>query len=336
MAKPTIPGWLRTTGFALLAILLLIFAFDDVDLNKVWASAKEAKWGYIMLSIALGYTAVLSRGKRWTYVLRHLGYSTSTWRAVHATGVGYLVNMAIPRAGEVARATALNRADNIPVNVLIGTILIERTIDLLMMAGLLGLAFIGASGEIQALLDITQQNTDGSPKSGGFPWMSLFGGIVGLVLIFAVFFQKQVRATAFYTKLVTFLEGMMEGVRAVGQLPNKWAFWGHTFFIWACYYVMVYVCFYALPFTANFTLAQGLFVMMAASLGVLVPVPGGVGAYHYLVAMALVVLGLPYEQGLAFATIVHAAQALMLISSGVIGLIALSARKGRTSFHGKG
>ncbi|MDG1253174.1 MAG: lysylphosphatidylglycerol synthase transmembrane domain-containing protein [Schleiferiaceae bacterium] len=330
MAKFAIPGWLRTTGFALFAFALLFFAFDGVDLHSVWESAREAQWGWIGLSVALGYVAVLSRGKRWTYVLGHLGHHTTMWRAVHATGVGYLVNMAFPRAGEVARATALNRADKIPVNVLIGTILIERTIDLVMMAGLLGLAFLTASDELTSLIDLTQSEAD--PSAGpDIPWGYILGGIGLLLSLLAWVFRSRIVQSALYAKVLNFLSGMMEGIRAVGQLENKWAFWGHTFFIWGCYYVMVYVCFYALPFTSNFSLAQGLFVMMAASLGVLIPVPGGVGAYHYLVAMALVVLGLPYAQGLAFATIVHAAQAFMLMSSGVIGLIGLSARKGRTS-----
>lgn len=334
MAKFAVPGWLRTAGFAALALFLLYFAFQGVDLNAVWESAKEANWGYIALSVALGYIAILSRGQRWTYVLRHLGYPTTMWRAVHATGIGYLVNMAIPRAGEVARATALNRADKTPVNVLIGTILIERTIDLLMMAGLLGLAFLSASEELSALIDLTQSESD-SNSGPGIPWGSIFLGLFLVAGLLSWVFRSRIQSSPFYAKLRDFLKGMLEGVKAVGQLPNQWAFWGHTFFIWGCYYAMVYVCFYALPFTADVTLGQGLFVMMAASLGILIPVPGGVGAYHYLVAMALVVLGLPYAQGLAFATIVHAAQAIMLMSSGVIGLIGLSAGKGRTSDHGQ-
>ncbi len=331
MAKIALPGWLRTTGFALFAVILLYFAFEGVDIESVWTSAQEAQWAWIGLSVALGYIAVLSRGQRWTYVLKHLGYSTAFWPAVHATGIGYLVNMAIPRAGEVARATALNRADKIPVNVLIGTIVIERTIDLLMMAGLLGLAFLSASEELSTLMNITQQNADGTPQEEGFP----FGLVAGYLLLAAVLisflFRARIQASPLYAKLREFGRGMLEGIKAVGQLENKWAFWGHTFFIWACYYMMVYVCFFALPFTTHFSHVQAIFVMMAASLGILIPVPGGVGAYHYLVAMALVVLGLPYEQGLAFATIVHAAQAFMLMSIGVIGLIGLSGKKGQPS-----
>jgi uncharacterized membrane protein YbhN (UPF0104 family) len=163
----------------------------------------------------------------------------------------------------------------------------------------------------------------------------IFVGLLIASSLLAWLFRARIKTTPLYAKVRDFLKGMLEGIKAVGQLPNQWAFWAHTFFIWGCYYAMVYVCFYALPFTADVTPAQGLFVMMAASLGVLIPVPGGVGAYHYLVAMALVVLGLPYAQGLAFATIVHAAQAIMLMSSGVIGLIGLSARKIPSTPHGQ-
>ena len=87
---------------------------------------------------------------------------------------------------------------------------------------------------------------------------------------------------------------------------------------------MIYVCFFAMPATENIQIDQSLFVMMAASMGIVVPVPGGVGAYHYLVAKALEVLAVPYPEGLAFATLVHASQTIMLMSTGVIGFIGLS------------
>jgi uncharacterized membrane protein YbhN (UPF0104 family) len=108
------------------------------------------------------------------------------------------------------------------------------------------------------------------------------------------------------------------------RLNKPWAYLGHTLFIWSAYFVMVYVFFFALPATKHIPVDQGLFVMMAASLGVVIPVPGGVGAYHYLVAKALEVLSIPYIEGLAFATLVHAAQAIMLMSTGIIGFIGLN------------
>jgi len=120
------------------------------------------------------------------------------------------------------------------------------------------------------------------------------------------------------------LRGLAQGFTSIVRLDKPWAYLGHTAFIWASYFVMIYVCFFAMPATENIQVDQSLFVMMAASMGIVVPVPGGVGAYHYLVAKALEVLAVPYPEGLAFATLVHASQTIMLMSTGVIGFIGLS------------
>ena len=90
-----------------------------------------------------------------------------------------------------------------------------------------------------------------------------------------------------------------------------------------CYYLMVYVVFFALPETASLSWSDAFFVMVAASLGIVVPVPGGVGAYHYLVMLALGILGLSQEEGLAFATIVHSSQTLMLLFAGAAAFLFL-------------
>ena len=120
------------------------------------------------------------------------------------------------------------------------------------------------------------------------------------------------------------MRGLSQGFTSIVRLDKPWAYLSHTVFIWASYFVMIYVCFFAMPATENIQIDQSLFVMMAASMGIVVPVPGGVGAYHYLVAKALEVLAVPYPEGLAFATLVHASQTIMLMSTGVIGFIGLS------------
>ena len=321
---------MRTSGFIFLASFLIYFAFRSVNLKEVWFHVQKASWGYILISFLIGYIAVISRGKRWTIVLNHLDRPVPFWHAVHATAFGYLMNQVLPRAGEVARATALNRSDKIPVNILIGTIIIERTIDLLMMGLLFGATFILANGEIHNFLTITDSEATSNPKTSNIILIIILGLIVSIILFGALNFKK-IKSNIFFIWIQNFIKGMMDGIRSVGQLENKWGFWRHTIFIWFCYFIMVYLCFFAFPFTENLTVIQGVFVMMAAAFGYLVPVPGGVGAYHYLVAMALVVLGRTYEQGLAFATVVHATQTLMMISTGIIGFLALTSKKEKPS-----
>lgn len=319
MKISSIPSWLKTLVFASLGVGLLYVAFRGVDLEAVGREMGRAKLCWFGVSVAVGYAAVISRGMRWKLVLDSMGYPTTAWRATHAIGIGYLINMVFPRAGEVARATALRRSDKTPVDVLLGTIIVERLIDLIMMSILLGITLLLTYPELQKLLASTQS----APASdeGGFPWIP----VVGLMLALASWFsRRRFLETALGQRVQSFLRGLAHGFTSITRLHRPWAYLGHTLFIWGAYFLMVYVCFFALPATEDIPIDESLFVMMAASLGVVVPVPGGVGAYHYLVAKALEVLSIPYVEGLAFATLVHASQALMLMSTGVIGFIGLS------------
>ena len=113
------------------------------------------------------------------------------------------------------------------------------------------------------------------------------------------------------------------------KIEKKWAFIGHSLFIWIIYFLMVYVCFFSIQETSHLTISNGFFIMMAASLGIVIPAPGGIGSYHYLVTLAMVVVGVDKSIGLSFATIVHTSQTIMLLSAGIIGLIYFSLAKNK-------
>ena len=315
-----IPSWLKTLLFASIGVSLLYFAFKGVDLKAVGKEMGNAKLEWIGLSMLVGLGAVVSRGMRWKLVLDSMGYRSTSWRTSYAIGIGYLINMVFPRAGEVARATALRRSDKIPVDVLLGTIIVERLIDLIIVSILLGLTLILTYPELQKLLASTQ-GSESAANEGGIPWLWI---ALSLILLATWFLRDRFFKTAPGQRVQSFLRGLSQGFTSIVRLDNPWAYLGHTVFIWASYFMMIYVCFFAMPATENIQIDQSLFVMMAASMGIVVPVPGGVGAYHYLVAKALEVLSVPYPEGLAFATLVHASQTIMLMSTGVIGFIGLS------------
>ena len=320
MKSLNIPSWLKTLLFASIGVSLLYFAFKGVDLKAVGKEMGSAKLEWIGLSMLVGLGAVVSRGMRWKLVLDSMGYRSTSWRTSYAIGIGYLINMVFPRAGEVARATALRRSDKIPVDVLLGTIIVERLIDLIIVSILLGLTLILTYPELQKLLASTQ-GSQPAANEGEIPWIWI---TLALIMLATWFLRKRFFESAPGQKVKSFLRGLSKGFTSIVRLDNPWAYLGHTVFIWASYFVMIYVCFFAMPATENIEVDQSLFVMMAASMGIVVPVPGGVGAYHYLVAKALEVLSVPYPEGLAFATLVHASQTIMLMSTGVIGFIGLS------------
>ena len=187
-----IPSWLKTLLFASIGVSLLYFAFKGVDLKAVGKEMGNAKLEWIGLSMLVGLGAVVSRGMRWKLVLDSMGYRSTSWRTSYAIGIGYLINMVFPRAGEVARATALRRSDKIPVDVLLGTIIVERLIDLIIVSILLGLTLILTYPELQKLLASTQ-GSESAANEGGIPWLWI---ALSLILLTTWFLRDRFFKTA--------------------------------------------------------------------------------------------------------------------------------------------
>ena len=140
------------------------------------------------------------------------------------------------------------------------------------------------------------------------------------MLLIAYLLRHKIQSLPFFAKIRELWQGFKEGFASLAKVENKWAFVGHTLFIWANYFLMIYVVVFALPATAEIGLANGLFVMIAGGMGMVVPSPGGIGSYHYLVMLALSVLGVSQVDGLSFATLVHGGQFLMTIIAGLIAM----------------
>ncbi|NVK27245.1 MAG: flippase-like domain-containing protein [Flavobacteriia bacterium] len=312
---------LKYTVFIGLAVGLLYLAFRETDPVQLWEDLSHAHYGWVLASMVMGYAAIISRGIRWKLLLEPLGYHPKTWNSIQAVSVLYFVNLAIPRAGEVARCTSLNQVEDIPVNKLFGTVLLERTIDFAFLILVFVTSLILNFGYIEELFNLTSSNSNGEEGSSMLLYI-LIGTLVGFVAIYFVF-RRRIQALPIFAKIRDFWTGLKEGFRSVTKMKRQGAFWAHSVFIWANYFFMVYVCFFAIEETSHLTIADGFFVMVAASLGIVIPVPGGIGAYHYLVSMALLVLGLTRDIGLAFATIVHSGQTLMLLGTGAMAMFIL-------------
>ncbi len=326
--KPIYKNILKYTLFVGLAALLLFLAFNETDPAKLWEDLSNAHYGWVLLSATMGYAAIISRGIRWNLLLEPLDYKPKVWNSINSVSVLYFVNLALPRAGELARCTSLNQVEDIPVNKLFGTVILERTVDFVFLIIVFLISMILNFDYLEQLLNLTSQNSE-----TGEPSYTLYylGGAVILVVILYFAFRTRIQAMPFFAKIRDFYTGLKEGFKAVFKMKRQGAFWFHTVFIWVNYFLMVYVCFFAMEETAHLTVADGFFVMVAASLGIVVPVPGGIGAYHYLVSLAMVVLGLTKDAGLAFATIVHSGQTLMLLGTGAMAMLFLYLERRRKS-----
>lgn len=283
----------------------------------------KADYTYVLISMTMGYLAIISRGIRWNYLLEPMGYKPKLWNSIHSVSVLYIVNLAVPRAGELARCTSLNQVEDIPIDKLFGTVLLERVVDFMLLIVLMGFTLILHFDNFFDLFSIafTNQEAAAAESSNYIKYIFLGGGFLIVAVFFA--FRKRIINHPKFAPVRNFLLGMKEGFITFRKMKSKTAFIAHTLFIWIMYFMMVYVVFFSMDKTAHLTIQDGLFIMLAASLGIVIPVPGGIGAYHYLVTIALMVLGLDRDTGFSFATIVHSGQTLMLFGTGIIAFIFL-------------
>lgn len=310
---------LKYALFLGIGVGLFYLAFRNTEFEKLAGDFRKANYSYIIISMTMGYLAFVSRGMRWVLLLEPLGKKPNTWNAINSVTIGYLANLLVPRAGELARCTALYQSDDIPVNRLFGTVILERVVDMIMLLSLLLLTFILEFDYLMALYDSAFAGSGDSASSGGagiLKYVVLGVGVLGLIVLYLI--REKFMHLPIYQKVREFWAGIKEGLKSISQLKSKAPFILHTLFIWLMYYLMVYICIYALPATEHLSPSSGLLVMIAAGFGMVVPTPGGIGAYHYLVMLGLGVLGIASSDGVSFATLVHTGQLVMTVISGLI------------------
>ncbi|HEX4887491.1 MAG TPA: lysylphosphatidylglycerol synthase transmembrane domain-containing protein, partial [Luteibaculaceae bacterium] len=243
--------------------------------------------------------------------------------AINSVAVGYLANLAVPRLGEVTRCTAMHKAEDVPVDTLLGTVLAERVIDLLM----LGLCFLLVLVlKFDDFMVLANQGGDSLESSGGHmgPWALGAAAVLGAALVLAYTTRSKWIDLPISRKVIAFLKGVGTGLLSVARVKKPVLFIAYTLLIWLMYFLMSYLYFFCLPETVHLHFADGLFVMMAGSLGIIAPSPGGIGAFHATVIAALVVLGIDKVSAGSLAIIVHSSQTLMTLLTGILALILLS------------
>ncbi len=308
-----------------LAVGLVIFwlLYRKIEWTEVKSALKELKYGFIFLSIIFGLMSQYSRALRWKMLIKPLGYNPGIRNTFLSILVLYFVNLIVPRAGEVARCTVLSRTDKIPFTKLVGTVFVERLADVLM---LLFLAVIIFASNISIVFQFFEENPGVSQKLNDlltFRNMVIlaFGFIIFLLLVYLLF--KRLKKSRIKGKLVDLKNQFVEGIKSIAHMKKKWAFIGHTAFIFLMWLVMLYVVFLAYEPTEHLTIRAGMVTFLMGGLAMLAPVQGGIGPWHFMVVETLMLYGIPENQGLIFAAVAHTSTNLIYMVWGGIALLVL-------------
>lgn len=322
--------------FLALGILLLYLAFKGIDFNSLVQHLKSANYYWVILSLVFASIGYLSRAMRWRLLIEPLNYKPSVQNVFYALMFGYFANLALPRLGEISRCGALTRTDRIPMDSLIGTVLIERAIDLIVLLLLLFIIFIakiesfGMFIKENVFIPISKKIIH-TVDFSIYYWL-LIVLLLTLAISLFYYFRKKFKRVKVILKIRRIIRGIISGVKTVTKMKNRKAFLFHTFIIWLMYFLMTYVVIFSIPATQNLTPIDGLFLLVIGGLGMAAPVQGGIGAFHWIIASGLSLYGISKTEGLAFATIQHESQVFLVLIFGVISVFAIfikSPRKGK-------
>ncbi|MGB5262693.1 MAG: lysylphosphatidylglycerol synthase transmembrane domain-containing protein [Lutimonas sp.] len=283
------------------------------DKQAIQSSFESANYWWIFLSLVFGILSHLSRAYRWQFLLAPLGYKPKFANSVMAVLVAYLVNLLVPRAGEIARATTISKYEKIPFEKAFGTIVSERIADVLILLGITLLAFVLQTELISAYLFKEEA------ESSHLKWYILIGiGIIGFI------FYRLIKNSSnpLIQKIQKFLHGLILGAISIFRMKNKWSFIFHTLFIWLMYVLMFYVVTFAIPETQHLPFGAIIvgFVVGGISMAL---TNGGLGTYPIFVASALTLYKVPLNPALAFGWIMWTAQTLMVLVFGGLSFLLL-------------
>ncbi|RTL13578.1 MAG: flippase-like domain-containing protein [Flavobacteriaceae bacterium] len=313
--KASIRKFLSLTIPLLIGLGIIYYQYTTLspdELEKIKISFIKADYFYIYLSLFIALFGFWSRAYRWKFALQHLGYHTKFHNDFFTVCVSYLVNLTIPRSGEVSRAALLKKYEDVPFDKAFGTIVAERIVDMLIF-----LLFV-AIGFVLQFDTIYQYLVNNGVKFETLIWAGIFGFVVFIIFVLVWIYAEW----KIILKLKQKLSGLIEGMQSILKMKDKWKYIFHSFFIWFSYLAMFYVTIFALPETADisFDVVVMGFIFGTIAVGF---TNGGLGAYPLAVASILSLYGISEGIGTAFGYLIWVSQTLLTIFLGLLSYLLL-------------
>ncbi|MCQ2131574.1 MAG: flippase-like domain-containing protein [Bacteroidales bacterium] len=312
--KESLGKIVRYAFSAALAGGLLWLSFREVNWKEFVNVLGSCNWLMVVLSMAVGFFSCAVRALRWKLLLNPVDRSVSRISCLDGVCIGRFANLAVQHIGELVRCGVVSRRGT-PYDKVFGTVVVERAWDMFMLFAMLILTawtsrerfgfFIGERvlGPISSRFSLDL----------GF----ILAALAGLVLLALWLVWRFRNRSRLCGRLWSFVAGTLDGMKAVLAMKGKGWFIILTVMLWFCFLMTSWLTIKALPTDYGLGMADALFLMLVGSVAGLVPVPGGFGAFHYIIALALsTIYGIPWEMGIIFATLSHESQTLTTILSG--------------------
>ena len=299
----------------LLGLVLLFYAFKNIQLDDFLSKLDQTRYEWVIGSMLLSSLAYVSRAYRWQLLLRAADQKVSTFRLTLAVFVGYLANLAFPRLGEVVRCAVLKKTNQIPVSLSIGTVVTERIIDSLVLLFFLIIALL-------LEFDLIVTYFENIFSTYHIPLDGILYAALTLLMIFSILVLVILRThTPLSQRTKKMASEVLKGILTIKSIQSKSLFLTTTMVMWLTYFLMSYMIFFALEETSSLSLTAGFMLLVSGGIALALPVQGGIGTYHAMIAMMLGLYGIENTTGLFLATLLHSSQILSVVIFGGISLV---------------
>lgn len=312
----------------LIGIVVLWLLYKDTNMAELWQITKSANFTIIAYSLLFGLAGNIFRALRWELTIQSVGYYPKRMSLIYAVMGNYAVNFLLPRAGEVWRCGVVTKYDKVPFSTTFGTLIVDRFFDVVAMGFIMVLCLL-----LDFNFFFAYFKTNPAVGERVVATISSFWFYAIIITFFVVLYVLFRFLPNFFLikKIKLFYGGMKRDIMTVWKMNQKGLFILYTFLCWLGYYLYFYLCFYAFGFTEHLGPVAGLIVFAMSSLGVAAPTQGGIGAWHFMVITSLLVYGVSWEQGSAFAGAIFTIQSAWLILTGIFSIFAIPYVKRETS-----
>ena len=305
------------------AIILLWFSARDVEWTEFVQELSECKWGYVIMSMAAGVVALWLRSLRWRRLLLPLDDSISRTTTFNGINIASITNFIFPYSGEFVRCGIVTRRSQ-PVDAsdphrkkasyekVLGTIVLERGWEMLVMFLMLAIVVVGGANRYGDVFVRIWDALQG--MMGGYAWL-MIAGAFGLMAAGLYLIWRYRVVNTFCSKVWGILRSIGTGFSTCLRMDHKWLFFAYTLLIWVMYWFMAACTIWAVPFLSELNLIDALFISLVGAVGYILPLPGGIGGFHSLVTMSLLVV-YGVEDGFTYAILSHTSQAIVQLLFG--------------------
>jgi len=292
-------------------------------IDKIFSDVQTANFTWVFIALGFYVWSNIARAIRWRMLIEPLGKTPRLANTISTVFITHLVNLGIPRSGEFVRAGLLAKYEDLEAEKVMGTIVTSRVIDVICLLITIGITLILSFDNFVGYFKGSDL-FNGEGSSFFSPLNITILGLLSLASLLLIWkYREKILATKIGKKIWDIILGFWEGILTIKDLRSPAKFIFHTVTIWICYYLMTYLMFFSFAPVANLEAVAGLVVFVFGTLGIVIPSPGGMGTYQFLISEGLVLYNIPAAEAFSFANIMFFSVQLTNVALGLIAFVLL-------------